>query len=84
MTSSSSAIQSEIRGKISSFFSQSLLIKKGELADYLKNSKLRNLEEVTPEGQLRGLKTLSSTFQDVDCDVCPVIGEHVGIIFVAQ
>ena len=30
------------------------------------------------------VKTLSSTFQDVDCDVCPVIGEHVGIIFVTQ
>ena len=78
MTSSSSAIQSEIRGKISSFFSQSLLIKKGELADYLKNSKLRNLEEVISESQLRWLKTLSSTFHDVDFDVS--VDSSIGMI----
>ena len=59
------------------------------------------MTDACPKNQLRWLKTVSSTFQDLDFDVsynqslsidasimvsknCPIIGEHVGIIFVTQ
>ena len=69
MTSSSSAIQSEIRGKHFFVFSLSKFIDNdGELTDYLNNCKLRNLQKIISESQLRWLKTLYSAFQDVDFD----------------